>query len=105
MSRAPDITSQRFGKLTVLRRSERRLTGRSKPALWVCQCECGNTTEAIAADLRNGRRVSCGCQQVFNVKRGTGKTKQTKPKFRKGYFNEFNDDNLLDAEFDFERDF
>jgi hypothetical protein len=29
--------------------------------LWLCQCDCGNTTLAFAYDLRGGKVKSCGC--------------------------------------------
>lgn len=28
---------------------------------WLCSCVCGKTTIAIAAELRNGSKKSCGC--------------------------------------------
>ncbi len=48
---------QVFGKLTLLRR------GPSTPrnAVWVCLCECGKTSSALAFCLGNGNTRSCGC--------------------------------------------
>jgi len=31
--------------------------------MWICECECGNTTLASSADLRSGHKKSCGCLQ------------------------------------------
>lgn len=52
-----DITGQRFGRLTVVKRIDRR-DGRW--AWWECLCECGRTTEQAGAMLRAGRRTWCG---------------------------------------------
>ncbi len=47
-----------YGKLVVLGQGgvdERR------NRLWLCLCECGQTTKINTSDLGNGRRRSCGC--------------------------------------------
>ncbi len=49
-----DITNKKFGKLTALKYDK-------KKRLWLCQCECGNTTYADTTRLKNGGRYSCGC--------------------------------------------
>lgn len=57
--RVKDLTGQKFGRLTVM-----ELTGKktkSGNAIWICQCECGNITEADSGSLRVGYKVSCGC--------------------------------------------
>lgn len=54
-----DLTGQKFHRLTVLRRSENN-TKRGKPK-WICQCDCGNTTEVNGCDLKSGNTKSCGC--------------------------------------------
>ncbi len=54
---AEDLEGQRFGMLTVLRRGESR-KGR---ACWICVCDCGNTCEVRAAQLKSGKTRSCGC--------------------------------------------
>lgn len=30
-------------------------------AMWLCRCECGNTTTVAGSDLRKGGTKSCGC--------------------------------------------
>lgn len=40
MPAALDLTGQRFGQLTVLRRNGRVVWGRDQPA-WLCECDCG----------------------------------------------------------------
>lgn len=50
---------KKFGKLTPIRHETRN--GRR---FWVCQCECGGETLAFASSLKNGTRVSCGCNNT-----------------------------------------
>ena len=59
MGQLKDLTGQKFGKLTILRRVEDRKRGRP---MWLCQCECGNQTVVSSTRLLlpNGTR-SCGC--------------------------------------------
>lgn len=52
-----DISGQRFGKLVAIEPTSKIRTG----YLWKCQCDCGNETQALAATLRYGKKVSCGC--------------------------------------------
>lgn len=52
-----DITGQKFGKLTVIK----RLPNRKATTYWLCQCECGNFSEVRGSQLRNGSVKSCGC--------------------------------------------
>lgn len=58
MSELIDITGQRFGKLTVIKRAE---SYRSRNAMWLCRCDCGNEIIASGSNLRRGDRKSCGC--------------------------------------------
>lgn len=51
-----DLQGQRFGHLIVLTSDRRR--GRKA---WLCQCECGNRTVVITADLNSGNIKGCGC--------------------------------------------
>lgn len=55
-AKTEDITGKRFGKLLVLRKSDRK----SKNSYWICECECGTVKEICATALRNGQK-SCGC--------------------------------------------
>lgn len=56
----PDLSGQKFGRLTVVSRAENKGTRAS----WVCKCECGNTTKATGTNLRAGIKKSCGCLAV-----------------------------------------
>jgi hypothetical protein len=56
--RARNEVGQRFGRLVVL-----GLVGRSKAGvlLWLCQCDCGNTSTVQISSVRYGKSKSCGC--------------------------------------------
>ena len=53
-----DLSGQRFGRLTVLRRTDRHM-GHS--VIWECLCDCGNTAYVASTNLRKGYTKSCGC--------------------------------------------
>lgn len=59
MSKAIDITGQKFGRLTALKPTENRNSRGS--IMWLCKCECGTIKEICIADLRNKGTKSCGC--------------------------------------------
>lgn len=59
MAKTRDLTGQRFGKLTVLAPTEKRIDGGS--VVWKCRCGCGNTAEVSAGRLVRGKVRSCGC--------------------------------------------
>lgn len=64
-SNALDLAGKKFGKLTAIKRAGVTAYGR---ALWLCECECGNTTEANATSLKRGEIVSCGCLKQQRIK-------------------------------------
>lgn len=54
-SRAPeDLTGRTFGKLRAI-----RYVGNKS---WECLCDCGKTKVILAANLKNGSTISCGCE-------------------------------------------
>lgn len=57
-SSAKDITGERFGKLVALGPVKREI---GKHITWLCQCDCGNTTQVRSSSLRSGVTLSCGC--------------------------------------------
>ncbi len=61
-----DLTGQRFGKLTAIRRLDKK---RGSSYLWLCQCDCGNYTETSANALLMGNTTSCGCSRVEAVRK------------------------------------
>ena len=58
VSHAKEITGQRFGMLTVMKRAG---TNKHRKALWKCKCDCGRTTVVSSVDLVTGNTKSCGC--------------------------------------------
>ena len=53
-----DLTGQKFGCLTVLKRDNLRI---GTEAYWICQCDCGNIISTRGSNLRSGLTQSCGC--------------------------------------------
>lgn len=51
-----DLTSKRFGKLTVLKR-----VPNTSPIKWLCLCDCGKEKIVIGNNLKTGNTTSCGC--------------------------------------------
>lgn len=60
MSKAIDLTGQRFGRLTVLSRAENT---KAEQAKWLCKCDCGRTKVISGYHLRSEQITSCGCYQ------------------------------------------
>lgn len=68
MGRFKDLTGQKFGRLTVLRKATDEEIGdrdRKRGVFWCCQCDCGNAELAIVPSgaLKSGHTQSCGCIQ------------------------------------------
>lgn len=57
MSKAVDLTGQRFGKLVV-----QEFAYSNNGAHWECKCDCGNTVIVSGSHLRAGQG-SCGCME------------------------------------------
>lgn len=65
-----DITGMRFGRLTVIEKTELRSSNSS--VIWKCLCDCGNITYSTISSLRTGHTQSCGCyklEYIENVKK------------------------------------
>ena len=67
---SPDLTGQRFGKWTVLRRASRAEEALYQGCMphWLCRCDCGTEGFVPAFALRNGKSKSCGCGRDVHVK-------------------------------------
>ena len=55
-----ELTGQRFGRLTVIERAENNKRGYT---MWLCKCDCGNTTIVQGTLLKSHATKSCGCFQ------------------------------------------
>lgn len=74
MSEFIDLTGQKFGRLTVIKRVENDKQG---GACFLCLCDCGNETKVNGTKLRKNLTQSCGCLQRENMSKRTkthGKT-------------------------------
>lgn len=69
MGASIDITSQRFGRLTVVSRG----ANKGRQYGWNCVCDCGNTTHIAGASLRSGYTKSCGCLRVETTRQRRSK--------------------------------
>lgn len=57
MGKFVDLTGQRFGRLTVIKRAPNK----GRRTVWLCECDCGTEKEIRQEDLRSNKTVSCGC--------------------------------------------
>jgi hypothetical protein len=58
MSVINDLIGMRFGRLTVIKRTELK---KHKELTWLCVCDCGKETIVTTGHLKNGDTKSCGC--------------------------------------------
>ncbi len=65
MSKKNDLTGQRFGRWTVIKRSGSKMYGEPGAStsfpLWLCRCDCGTEAIVMGENLKRGRSKSCGC--------------------------------------------
>lgn len=80
MTKALDLTGQRFGRLAVLRREENSRPGNT---MWHCVCDCGTEKVVRGAHLTSGASTSCGC---VRIERTTKHGKSVSPEYR-AYYN------------------
>ena len=53
------LEGQRFGRLTVIKKTGKK--NNERQFLWECHCDCGNKIEVAGILLRTGGVKSCGC--------------------------------------------
>lgn len=57
-----DLVGQVYGRLIVIKEVKPYINPKNRKYLkWLCQCECGNTTEVVGNELKHGKTKSCGC--------------------------------------------
>jgi hypothetical protein len=59
-----DLSGQKFGRWLVSHQDGNAPGG---AAMWRCVCECGAERRVMAADLRAGKSVSCGCARTERI--------------------------------------
>lgn len=61
MPKARNLKGERFGLLTAVSPTEKRIDGR---VVWHCRCDCGNEINVVSSYLLSGDTRSCGCLKV-----------------------------------------
>ena len=70
MSKCVDLTGQKFGRLTVIKRINNYISpSGSKKSQWLCQCECGNFINVVGQALTRNKTKSCGCLNRDNIEK------------------------------------
>lgn len=71
-----DISNQKFGRLTVIEKSQ-KICGKTA---WKCICDCGNITYVTTSNLTCNRIRSCGCikQEILMKRNITHNQRHTK---------------------------
>ncbi len=74
-----DLSGQRFGRLVVLKRSDKK--NKDGQFYWLCHCDCGTEKEILHSSLTEGNALSCGCLHRDTVERKFNKIEalQTNP--------------------------
>ena len=85
-----DLTNQQFGKLTVLKSTEKRENG---SVIWECLCECGNICYISQRCLSNKFTQSCGCIKSIGESNISLLLQQNNINFIKEYNIKINDNN------------
>lgn len=58
MSKRIEMIGNKYGRLTVISKSDPSMSGQTR---YLCKCDCGNEKVFQAANIRNGKSLSCGC--------------------------------------------
>lgn len=96
-----DLTGERFGKLTVLKRVEDLVHPNGSISVqWLCQCDCGNQVVVTSSNLRSGHTISCGCISSKNEAVIAELLRKHNVKYKQQYiFNDCKDVGLLRFDF------
>lgn len=62
MGKSIDLTGKRYGKLTVIEKTDARDSAGC--IMWKCRCDCGNEKKYSTNSLNRGLVTSCGCGQI-----------------------------------------
>jgi hypothetical protein len=65
-----DLTEQRFGRLVAVHRVVITKDSGRKEGVWLCRCDCGESTQVRCSALLNGNTKSCGCYRGRPLKSG-----------------------------------
>lgn len=92
-----DLIGQKFGKLTVIAKTELRTA--SLNVLWECKCDCGNICYVSTNHLQTGNTQSCGC--LKNISIGEQKIKDLLDNNNITYKREYSFPDLPNRRYDF----
>ncbi len=67
-----DISGMKFGKLTAVRKTDKRSS--NNYVIWKCVCDCGNEIEVSRNNLVQGITSSCGCAKKKSGEDVRGRT-------------------------------
>lgn len=84
MSNLRDLTGQRFGELTVVRRGP---NGAGRNTRWLCRCSCGNETLVFSGNLTRGFTTSCGCTRMEKTASKLATHRETKTRLYQIWYN------------------
>ena len=65
MPKIRNLINQKFNKLLVIKMTDIKFKCRNK--IWLCKCNCGNTTKVSSNNLISGHTKSCGCLDSPNI--------------------------------------
>lgn len=70
MSKLKDLVGIRFGRLTVISRSDDYIapSGYRTPR-WECRCDCGKKVIVLGSNLKRGKTISCGCFSAESIRK------------------------------------
>lgn len=60
-----DLQGKKFGRLTVVRATEKRTT--QGAVIWECVCDCGNIIFVSTCSLKGNNTQSCGCLRLERI--------------------------------------
>lgn len=67
-----DITGEKFGRLTAIKRTKRS----NGNTYWLTKCECGNEKETSLTNLNSGSCQSCGCLNAESARKLIGRYRE-----------------------------
>lgn len=68
-AKSNDLTNQKFGRLTVIKRAEAIISKSGKKrGRWLCKCDCGQYATVLTDSLKSGSTKSCGCYRTESRK-------------------------------------
>lgn len=107
MARFNDLTGQKFGRLTVIKRVEDAITEKgNRFTQWLCNCDCGNNDVVVFGSALTRKKrptLSCGCLQKDKVSGITQNTYEfSNDGYAIGYTGNTNKQFIFDAD-DYEK--